>query len=120
MSAVLTPSQIAALINQQIIPNGVGAITGQILNNALQQIVSLLAMGLTQGESVQVTGVNTLGPLQNLPSGPFVFLTVNGQLFFNGAPTPAFTVVGKALTWNASNAGFSLATTDVVTALYSY
>lgn len=37
----MTPAQILALINMQIISNGVGQITGPILNNILVQIVNL-------------------------------------------------------------------------------
>ena len=37
----MTPAQIIALINAQITSNGIGAITGPILNNLLQLIVGL-------------------------------------------------------------------------------
>lgn len=37
----MTPTQVIALINQYVISNGVGSITGPILNNVLQAIVGL-------------------------------------------------------------------------------
>ena len=39
----MTPTQVLALINQYIVANGVGAITGPILNTILTAIVNLFA-----------------------------------------------------------------------------
>lgn len=120
MSSPLTPAQLAALINDSITANGVGAITGPVLNNTLQQVVDLLALAFTLPEPLTVTGTNTLSALSNTPSSTMMFLYVNGRAFFSGSPSPAFTFSGTTVSWSATNAKFSLATTDTVFAHYSY
>jgi hypothetical protein len=73
--------------------------------------------GTVKRESLAVTGTNTINSLTKTPLNG-VTLLVNGQGESSaGSPAP-FTVSGKAITWSASNAGYSLATTDKVVAVY--
>lgn len=65
-----------------------------------------------------VTAVNTVNNLSKSPvSNADVLLVVNGKTE-DGMAGGAFTVSGQAVAWNASNAGYSLATTDRVVAVY--
>lgn len=69
--------------------------------------------------ALTVSGVNTLSALALAPkAGTEVKITVNGQVLSSLSASPAFTVAGTAITWSATNAGYSLATTDVVVANY--
>lgn len=71
----------------------------------------------TVSELLTVTALNTLSALTNTPLGA-VTLLVNGLAEVSvGSPTP-FTVSGTAITWNATNATYSLETTDQVIAIY--
>jgi len=69
-------------------------------------------------EPITVTGTNTLNNLTKTPITS-VALVVNGLTESTVDGTPAFSVLNKVITWSASNAGYSLATTDKVTAVYS-
>ena len=65
-----------------------------------------------------VTAVNTVNNLSKPPvSNTDVILVVNGKSE-DGMAGGAFSVAGQAITWNATNAGYSLATTDRVVAIY--
>jgi hypothetical protein len=67
---------------------------------------------------VTCTSTNTLSNLTKLPiNTSAVVLFVNGQAMRNGTD---FTVSGQTLTWTSANAGFSLATTDNIGAIYAY
>lgn len=67
---------------------------------------------------VTVTGTNAVSNLTKLPiNTASVVISVNGQVMRNGTD---FTVSGQAVTWSAANAGFSLATSDVIGAWYAY
>jgi len=75
------------------------------------------ARGVPIIESITVTGTNTINNLTKRPLYG-VALIIN-QTYVSSAESPAFfTVSGKAITWSASNAGYSLATTDKVVAVY--
>lgn len=119
MSNPLTPAQLTALINSEITTNGVGAITGAILNNVLQNIVGLLANAFTFAEPLTVTATNTLSALSNAPSSALVLLAINGQVISSVSSPAPFTISGMTVTWNAANAGFSLQTGYNVVAIYS-
>jgi hypothetical protein len=71
-------------------------------------------------EAVAVTSANTLAGLTNAADGKIARLNVNGLIYTNLGSAPSFTVSGKTITWSAANAGFALATSDVVSAEYSY
>lgn len=71
-------------------------------------------------EALTVTAANTLSAITNAATGTVQQLIVNGIVYTSLGSAPPFTVSGKAVTWSASNAGFSLATTDDVKAVYSY
>ena len=67
-------------------------------------------------EVLTVTALNTVSDLTKTPTGT-VKLFVNGQAV--SSLTTAFTVVGKAITWNATNSGYALRTTFEVIASYN-
>jgi hypothetical protein len=68
-------------------------------------------------EAIAVTGTNTLADLTKTPIGSMELL-INGQALSSVDSPAPFTRSGKALTWSASNAGYALATTDKVVAVY--
>lgn len=74
--------------------------------------------GLGIVEVLTVTAPNTLANLTKTPNGG-VILFVNGQGITSADSPAAFTRSGKELTWSATNAGYALATTDLVVANYS-
>lgn len=76
--------------------------------------------GRTQADALTVTATNTVSALTRTYAGPWAMLLVNGVIYTNFGPTPPFSVSGTAVTWSASNAGFALATTDDVKAIYGY
>lgn len=70
-------------------------------------------------EAVVVIGTNSLSALANIPTAPTkTILVINGHEEYFLGGSPSFTVVGAAITWNASNAGYSVETTDKVYAKY--
>ncbi len=73
-------------------------------------------------ERITVTAPNTLASLTETPDVPAnVVLFVNGLAIDTfGGGAAAFSVSGLTLTWSTTNAGFALATTDVVLARYTY
>lgn len=73
-----------------------------------------------QPDALTVTAANTLSALSRAYAGPYAALIVNGVTYTNFGASPPFTVSGMAVTWNAANAGFALATTDEVKAIYGY
>ncbi len=74
--------------------------------------------GRTQTERLTVSGTNTISNLTKTPSATSsVILYVNGVAYDTFSTAP-FSVSGKAITWSASNAGFSIETTDRVIARY--
>ncbi len=76
--------------------------------------------GRTQPDALTVTAANTLSALSKTYAGPWAILIVNGVQYTNFGSTPPFSVSGTAVTWSAANAGFPLATTDEVKAIYGY
>lgn len=75
------------------------------------------AGGTLFGEVLAVTATNTLAALAKTPvSQSTVQLLVNST---QQEPGFDFTISGKAITWVPASAGFALATTDRVYALYS-
>jgi hypothetical protein len=72
-------------------------------------------------EQLTVTGTNTLSNLTNTPTGIFIELIVNAATYLPTGSAPAFSVSGNTVTWNATNAGFSLLTSGfTVIAIYTY
>jgi len=69
-------------------------------------------------EQLTVTAANTLSPLSFSYIGPFAIMFVNGVVYTDFG-TPAFTISGTTITWNATNAAYSLSTTDVVKIIYN-
>lgn len=67
-------------------------------------------------EVLTVTALNTVSDLTKTPTGS-VKLFANGQM--TSSLTNAFTVVGKVITWNATNAKYALLTTFEVIASYN-
>lgn len=74
---------------------------------------------LPQLAAVAVTAPNVLAALPSTCSG-ICILFVNGVALASVGGSPPFTVSGAALTWNAANAGYALATTDSVFAFYMH
>lgn len=56
----MTPTQILALINAQIISNGMGAVTGPILGNILRLIVGLFTTPSTPARIVSISALVTV------------------------------------------------------------
>ena len=73
-----------------------------------------------QPDALTVTSTNTLSALSQTYVVGMAQLNVNGIIYASWDPSPAFTISGKTVTWNATNAGFPLATTDDVTIAYTY
>ena len=66
-------------------------------------------------EAVAVLGTNSLSTLANIPVSPTkTILVVNGHEEYYLGASPSFTISGATITWNASNAGYSVETTDKV------
>ena len=65
-----------------------------------------------------VTGLNTLANLAKTPIDNSLAIYINGKAETEGA-SEAFTRVGKAITWSATNAQYDLETTDDVVAHYN-
>lgn len=73
-----------------------------------------------QMDALTVTAVNTVSALSRAQNGGVFLLYVNGVAYRSIGGSPPVSVSGTAVTWSASNAGFALATSDEVTAFYSY
>lgn len=73
-------------------------------------------------ERLTVTAPNTLANLTELPDDTDnIVLFVNGVVVDRfGGGSAAFTIAVQTITWSAANAGYALATTDIVTAQYTY
>ena len=71
-------------------------------------------------EVLTVTAADTVSNLTNTATSTKQCLVVNDVAYYSLGASPPFTVSGKAVTWNAANAGFHLATSDLVVADYSY
>lgn len=93
---------ITALVNRHVAPDPSG--TGQRF----------------QADALTVTAANALSALSRTYAGPYAMLCVNGIAYLNVGANPPFAVSGTAVTWSAANAGFALATTDEVRAIYGY
>lgn len=88
----MTPTQILDLINQYIVSNGVGGITGPILNNILAQIVNLFTT-----TSPNVTRlVSSSSTLDVLVTDQFIGLQRNFNLAAMSIALPYFPV-GQAV-----------------------
>lgn len=96
------------------------AFISQIARNVYQD-ASGGGGSVLQIEQITVFSLNTLAPLSAIPADPNkVELVVNGQVIDAlGGTSAAFKVSGGVnLTWSATNAGYSLETTDRVVARY--
>jgi hypothetical protein len=70
-------------------------------------------------EALTVTALNVLSDLAKTPTDPDdVTLTVEDLTYKSVGTAPAFSIVGKAITWNPVNAGFDLETDDETFADY--
>lgn len=75
--------------------------------------------GKLKVEKLTVSSLNSISALSITPvSGKNIRLLVNGYPLDSISTSPAFTVVGTAITWNASNADWDVETTDEVIAEY--
>lgn len=91
------------------------------LSSVTQTLALLTGNGVSYSEQVTVSAPDTLAPLTHAPSsGSLLLLIVNSAVYTAAGASPAFTASGTTLTWSSANAGFSLATTDVVLAVYNY
>jgi hypothetical protein len=73
-----------------------------------------------QPDVLTVTAANVVSALSRAYAGPYAMLIVNGVVYTNFGPAAPFSVSGTAVTWSAANAGFPLATSDEVKAIYGY
>ena len=93
---------------------------GTLSSLSVAGALSVNGVGCTpQMAAIAVTGANTLAALPSTCSG-ICILFVNDGAYASSAVSPAFTVSGTTLSWNATNAGFSLATTDNVVAFWMH
>lgn len=71
-------------------------------------------------ETLTVTAIDTVSNTTKTVSDVTkALLFVNGQMLFSGDTAPAFSITtGWVITWNATNAGFNLETTDEVVIQY--
>ena len=75
--------------------------------------------GKLKVEKLTVSSLNSISALSITPvSGKNIRLLVNGYTLDSISTSPAFTVVGTAITWNTSNADWDVETTDEVIAEY--
>lgn len=71
-------------------------------------------------EVVAVTGTDVLAATVGTPNpAKTILLFVNGQVIDMVGGTPAFSIAGNTITWQAANAGFHLALADRVLISYS-
>lgn len=81
-------------------------------------IVTIGGTTLNTPVLLTVTATNTLSALPVAPSAANrIFLNVNGKTEHTTGGSPAFSVSGTTVTWNAANAGYSLLTTFEVYAI---
>ena len=90
----MTPSQVLALINQYIIANGVGAITGPILNTILTAIVNLV----TTSETAVTQIVSSSGTLALSLSNQYTALQRNFNLAAMVIDLPPGASAGQSFT----------------------
>jgi len=69
-------------------------------------------------ELLTVISTNTLSPLSHVADGNLMMLVVNGGTYLPIGPSPAFTYSGTSVSWTSPS--FSISTTDVVYAIYTY
>lgn len=70
-------------------------------------------------EKLTVTSTNVLANISQAPGFPLkTLLFINGKTEVSVGITPPFSVAGNVVTWNQSNAGYILETTDDVTIQY--
>lgn len=70
-------------------------------------------------ELVTILGTNSISPLANIPVSPTkTILVINGHEEYYLGGSPSFTISGASITWSATNAGYSIETTDSVYAKY--
>lgn len=95
------PADFAVRLNARIVSDDPASRTGKQLT-----------------ERLTVTALNTVSNLTKTPISGTLQLIVYGVTHtLVDSPTP-FSVSGKAITWNASNAGYALETVDNVVAVY--
>jgi len=98
----------------------------QLPTDAITKIKARVADDIQGGgqtlkvEHVAITGANTLAALSQAHDGigPFQ-LFINGQMVRTVGTNPGATIAGTAITFNAANAGYAIATTDEAIAVWS-
>jgi hypothetical protein len=89
------------------------AIDAGVACNGLSTLVTINSDPLT------VTGTNTVSNLTKTWDGNFINITVNGVVYSNVGSSPAFSVSGSTISWNATNAGISIVGGNKVVATYT-
>lgn len=75
--------------------------------------------GRERTEKLTVSSLNSISALSVTPlAGTSIKLIINGYVLDSLSTSPAFTIVGTAVTWNSSNADWDVETTDEVFANY--
>jgi hypothetical protein len=70
-------------------------------------------------EAITIATNNTVPNLSYTPTNNFVIFAVNNGIYPSVSATGEFTVSGTGVTFSSSNAQFTLAPGDVVTAIYT-
>lgn len=77
------------------------------------------ASSVEANEVLTVTSTNVLSNLSSSPAFPTrTKLHINGKTELPVGSTPPYTIASNVITWNSSNAGYILETTDYVTVTY--
>ena len=104
----MTPAAILALINQYVVSNGVGSITGPILNNILTQIVNLFSATPSTAATRIVSASSTLNVLTTdqaialQRNFSLSAMTINLPAVSNGQTFTIEDVVGNLFTYPAT------------------
>jgi len=93
------------------------ALVSSVSRNINQDPVG--ASSIPKTELLTVTALNVVSNLSLTPNNAAnVTLIVNGKTEFAVGSGPSFGVASTTITWNSSNAGYNLETTDIVYAQY--
>jgi hypothetical protein len=75
--------------------------------------------GSIKTEKLTISGANAFSAMATAPdTAQPMALFINGQMLSSLESSPAFSVTGTAITFNSTNAGFSIATTDIAIIQY--
>lgn len=70
-------------------------------------------------DQLTVTGTNVVSALSQTYGGGGAVMLINGAVYSDRTASPPFSISGTTVTWNATNAGFSLSPGDKVVAIYN-